>query len=222
MKSRFMVLMVLIFVAALFTGCATTGDLEKLQRPGQGGLNEGRSGLDEGRPGRKGRRSGEGRRCGCASRQAAQANEAAAKADQAAARAEACREAGRGQREEVRGDLHEIHEEVEHAALQGIDAPAGANEKGGAGFHTGAAFFLSCSLLDLLLSLLLTLFPSSLSRLYLHGRPGGNESPDLLDLAVCQGDAAVGPVEEVLDIAHPEFILFHPVDHDAVARRHPQ
>ncbi len=30
MKSRFIVLMVLIFVAALFTGCATTGDLEKL------------------------------------------------------------------------------------------------------------------------------------------------------------------------------------------------
>ena len=35
MKSRFIVLMVLIFVAALFTGCATTGDLEKLSA-GQG------------------------------------------------------------------------------------------------------------------------------------------------------------------------------------------
>ena len=33
MKSRFIVLMLLIFVAALFTGCATTGDLEKLQMP---------------------------------------------------------------------------------------------------------------------------------------------------------------------------------------------
>ena len=31
MKSRFIVLMVLVFIAALFTGCATTGDLEKLQ-----------------------------------------------------------------------------------------------------------------------------------------------------------------------------------------------
>ncbi len=31
MKSRFIVLMLLIFVAALFTGCATTGDLEKLR-----------------------------------------------------------------------------------------------------------------------------------------------------------------------------------------------
>ena len=31
MKSRFIVLMVLVFVTALFTGCATTGDLEKLQ-----------------------------------------------------------------------------------------------------------------------------------------------------------------------------------------------
>ena len=38
MKSRFIVLTVLIFVAALFTGCATTGDLEKLQCPGQGSL----------------------------------------------------------------------------------------------------------------------------------------------------------------------------------------
>ena len=31
MKSRFIILTVLIFVAALFTGCATTGDLEKLR-----------------------------------------------------------------------------------------------------------------------------------------------------------------------------------------------
>ena len=41
MKSRFIVLMVLIFVAALFTGCATTGDLEKAAGPGQGSLDEG-------------------------------------------------------------------------------------------------------------------------------------------------------------------------------------
>ena len=31
MKSRFIVLMVLVFVAALFSGCASTGDLDKLK-----------------------------------------------------------------------------------------------------------------------------------------------------------------------------------------------
>ena len=91
MKSRFIVLMVLIFVAALFTGCATTGDLEKMNGPDQGSGDEGRPGLDEGRPGRKGRSGGQGNgqlQADCSRRPRCQSG-GDAKADQAAARAEA-------------------------------------------------------------------------------------------------------------------------------------
>ena len=127
-------------------------------------------------------------------------------------------ETGRGQRKEVRSDLHEIHEEVVQRPT-GHTTPGGANRKAAPVFCRHRLFSSSCRFPNFLPSSLLT---SCFSRPDLHGRPRGNEYPDLLDLAVCQGDAAVGPVEEVLDVAHPEFILFHAVDHDAPARRHPQ
>jgi len=54
----------------------------------------------------------------------------------------------------------------------------------------------------------------------LHRRPQRDEVPDFLDLAVRQGDAPAGPIEEVLHIAHPQLLLAQAMDRDVTAGRY--
>ncbi len=145
MKSRFIVLMLLVFAAALFTGCATTGDLEKLQaqvkqtdmKADQAAAKADMAAKDAAAA----KATAAASQADCAKASEA-CNAAAAKAEQAAARADASGQAGRGQRQEDRSDVHEIHEKVEIRPR--AETPEIGNEKAASDLSV-TAFLLDSS-----------------------------------------------------------------------------
>ena len=149
MKSRFIVLMLLVFVAALFSGCATTGDLEKLQaqvkqtdmKADQAAAKADMAAKDAAAA----KATAAASQADCAKASEA-CNAAAAKAEQAAARADASAQAGRGQRQEDRSDVHEIHEKVE--IRPGAETPEIGNEKAASDFSVTAFLLSSSNLID--------------------------------------------------------------------------
>ncbi len=142
MKSRFIVLMLLVFAAALFTGCATTGDLEKLQaqvkqtdmKADQAAAKADMAAKDAAAA----KATAAASQADCAKASEA-CNAAAAKAEQAAARADASGQAGRGQRQEDRSDVHEIHEKVEIRPR--AETPEIGNEKAASDLSVTAFLF---------------------------------------------------------------------------------